>query len=206
MEEKEKKWFWWGLLGVALIGMGGIFIWDSVYRKGAQPPLPILGRVDDFTLQDQNDRPLSRQDLMGKAWVADFIYTTCPDQCPMMSRSMQVIQGMVPKKAPVALVSISVDPQTDTPDTLNRYSKKFHSEPGRWHFLTGSQDAILALIRSFKLPTPVRTPKKNVIDHSNQLVLVDARSRIRGYYDGTREEDVQRLIKEVSQLAEDTVQ
>jgi protein SCO1/2 len=89
---------------------------------------------------------------------------------------------------------------------MNQYSKKFHSEPGRWYFLTGSTDAVMGLIKSFKLPPPIREPKKTVIDHSNQLVLVDARSRVRGYYDGTQEADVKRLIKDVSQLAEHTVQ
>jgi protein SCO1 len=199
-----KSKFWWGFLGIVLIGLGGIFVWDSFSRKSAEPPLPILGRVDNFTLQDQNDRPLSRQDLMGKIWIADFIYTTCPDQCPMMSRAMQVIQGLVPKKAPVHLVSVSVDPKRDTPPVMAQYAQKYHSEPGRWSFLTGKEADILELTKSFQLPAPVQAPK-NLIDHSQQLVLVDARSRIRGYYDGTNELEVKRLVKDVSQLAEDTV-
>jgi protein SCO1/2 len=195
--------FWWGVLAAALVVMAGAYFWDVSQRR-EQRLLPILGRVDDFSLKNQNGQPVTRQDLLGKAWVADFIYTTCPDQCPMMSRKMQVIQGLIPKQAPVQLVSISVDPAHDAPKVLARYAEKYHYDASRWHFLTGPSKSVAALTQSFKLPTPVQRPK-NMIDHSNMLVLVDARSRIRGYYDANDEEAVNKLIKDVSVLTGEAV-
>src|SRR6478672_4676030 len=109
--------FWWGLFISALIAMGGIYAWDRS-RSHEEKLLPILGRIDNFSLRNQNNQPVTRQDLLGKAWIADFIYTSCPDQCPMMSRRMEVVQGLIPKEAPVQLVSVTVDPKRDTPKAL----------------------------------------------------------------------------------------
>jgi protein SCO1/2 len=199
----KQTWIWWALLGVTLVGITGIFVRDAL-RSPDERALPVLGRVENFTLRNQNDQPVTRQDLLGKIWVADFIYTSCPDQCPMMSRQMEVVQGMVPKKAPVHLLSISVDPKRDTPKTLATYAEKYHYEAGRWYFLTGQPDQIQSLTRSMKLPQAEPTPQ-NQFNHIKTMVLVDARSRIRGYYDGTSETEVRKLVRDISHLAVSTV-
>ena len=194
------KTLWCGLLVVTLAGMSGAFIWKAVTRNDpGAANLPVLGQVPDFSLMDQANRRWARQDLLGRTWVADFIYTRCPNLCPMMSRKMEVIQGLLPKESDIQLVSISVDPQHDKPPVLARYSRRFHAG-SRWHFLTGAPEAVHRLSDGFKLTTPGEPPARRVTNHSNRLILVDAKARIRGYYDGTNDKEIQRLVKDLSAL------
>jgi cytochrome oxidase Cu insertion factor (SCO1/SenC/PrrC family) len=135
-------------------------------------PLPFFGSVPDFKLTTQFNTILQRKDLEGKVWVADFIYTTCTGPCPLMTRKMRQVQSAEPK---VLLISFSVDPEYDTPEVLAAYSRSVHALP-RWFFLTGDRAALQMLSReAFKLADLGLT-------HSTRLVLVDDKSRIRGYY------------------------
>jgi protein SCO1/2 len=193
--------FWWGLLIFTLAGVSAASVWKLVYRNRAEPTLPILGTVNDFTLIDQSKRAITRQDLSGQIWVADFIYTECGDQCPRLSQKMEKIQTLLPKEARVQLLSFSVDPGHDTPAVLSHYAQRFHADPLRWRFLTGSPEKIHALAENFKLAPRDTTSRSFTMNHSTRLMVVDARSRIRGYYDGTDEAAVQRLMKDVSDLS-----
>jgi len=135
-------------------------------------PLPVFGRVPDFELTTQFNTTLHRKDLEGKIWVADFIYTTCTGPCPLMTRKMRQVQSADPK---ILLVSFSVEPEHDTPDVLAAYSRSAHALRG-WFFLTGNRATLQLLSReAFKLADLGFT-------HSTRLVLVDDKSRIRGYY------------------------
>ena len=128
---------WWGLLGAALIGISSAFLWKTLTQQAVGTALPILGEMPAFSLVDQTGRTVTQNDLKGKTWIADFIYTSCPDQCPMISRHMEVLQGLLPKESRIQLVSISVDPKHDTPAVLARYAKRYHADPAHWRFLTG---------------------------------------------------------------------
>src|ERR1041384_5274402 len=111
-------------------------------------PLPNYGQIPDFKLTTQSGKELSRKDLDGKIWVADFIYTTCTGPCPLMTRKMRQVQSAEPK---VLLISFSVDPEYDTPEVLASYSRSVHALP-RWFFLTGDRAALQMLSReAFKL-------------------------------------------------------
>ena len=135
-------------------------------------PLPFYGEVPDFHLTRQDGQPFARQDLAGKIWVADFIYTTCTGPCPLMTQKMRRIQGSKPE---ILLVSFSVDPEHDTPPVLSAYAATWHAKPG-WSFLTGDPDTLQMLSReAFKLADLGLT-------HSTRLVLIDDKNRIRGYY------------------------
>ena len=135
-------------------------------------PLPIYGTVPDFELTTQAGRPLSRKQLDGKIWVADFIYTSCTGPCPLMTQKMRRIQTSTPD---TVLVSFSVDPEHDNPATLAAYAAASQARPN-WFFLTGDRITLQMLSReAFKLADLGLT-------HSTRLVLVDGNSRIRGYY------------------------
>jgi protein SCO1/2 len=194
------KILWWGILGITVIGISGAYIHQSLTRRTSESELAVLGDVQPFHLQDQANQPFSLANLKGKTWVADFIYTSCPDQCPMMSRHMQVIQGLLPSDAAVELVSITIDPHKDSPAVLARYAQKYHADGKRWHFLTGPMTAVKSVVDNFKLLAPPDKPGRPSINHSNRLVLVDAKAQIRGYYDGTDQQEVQKLVKDLSQL------
>jgi protein SCO1/2 len=194
-----KTGLWWGLLGIVLVGVSGNYVRQSLTSKAPQPP--VLGRLHPFTLRDQANKPLSLKDLQGKTWVADFIYTRCPDQCPMLSRKMAAFQDLIPKKAQVHLVSITVDPEHDTPATLADYAARYHADPARWLFLTGRPRDVENLVIDFKLLPPGEKPEIRRLNHSTPLVLVDPKGQIRGYYDAGIESEVQQLVKDVSRIA-----
>jgi len=152
--------------------------------------LPILGQVPDFELTTQGGTKFSSKELAAKIWVADFIYTTCTGPCPLMSARMRQIQTAIPE---ILLVSLSVDPEHDTPDALTAYARRFQA--GRnWYFLTGAKDTLQMLSRdTFKLSDLGLT-------HSTRFVLVDQKGRIRGYYGTADDSTIRTLLSDVRQL------
>jgi cytochrome oxidase Cu insertion factor (SCO1/SenC/PrrC family) len=145
----------WSLLGVVLVGVVGLGLWSLVWEEGInQSPaglsparLPVYGAVPDFALIDQHGHPVRRGDLEGKVWIASFIFTNCPDECPLMTAEMARLQPDLAQAQDVRLVSISVDPDHDTPAVLSQYAARFNADPGRWLFLTGDKRAIYRLAR-----------------------------------------------------------
>ena len=157
-------------------------------------PLPVYGQVPDFELTSQSGSSFSSKDLVGRVWVADFIYTTCTGPCPMMSAKMRRIQASARE---ATLVSFSVDPEHDTPQALAEYAKRYHAEPGRWFFLTGGRNTLQYLSRdAFKLSDLGLT-------HSTRLILVDRQSRIRGYYATSDDSAMKDLLADIRRLAKE---
>jgi len=116
------------------------------------PPLPVLGQVPPLHLTSQTGEPFERNALNGHVWVADFIFTSCPGPCPRMSSQMRDIQSATADTPDVKLVSFTVDPAHDTPAVLAAYGKHFLAQPGRWYFLTGTQNRLNQIGRAgFKL-------------------------------------------------------
>ncbi|HEY2614678.1 MAG TPA: SCO family protein, partial [Chthoniobacterales bacterium] len=96
------------------------------------------GVVPNFELVNQAGQPYGSAQLAGKIWIADFIFTTCPGPCPIISTRMSELQKPL-QKTDVRLVSFTVDPETDTPEVLSSYAEKLHAESARWNFLTGAR-------------------------------------------------------------------
>lgn len=169
-------------------------------------PLPVLFSLPPFTLTDQDARPFGSEQLVGRVWVADFIFTECPGMCPILSRRMAALQDALrgdPAFDDVRLVSFSVDPETDTPEVLRAYADRHGAEPGRWSLLTGSREAIWELSKEgFRLAV-AESPgsEEGPFLHSGKLVLVDRESRIRGYYDGLEPQSQAALLADLRQLA-----
>ncbi len=159
-------------------------------------PLPVLGQVAPFQLTDQGDQPFDGKSLEGHVWVADFIFTTCPGPCPMMSSQMHQVQTRTAEIPDVRLVSFTVDPAHDTPPVLAEYSRHFLADPGRWRFLTGDQARLNDLgLNSFHLNSV-----DGSLNHSTRFALVDRQMRIRGYYSSQEDGFMPRLIHDIRQL------
>ena len=153
--------------------------------------------VPEFTLINQDGKNFGSADLRGKIWIADFIYTTCPGPCPMISSRMSELQKPL-EKTDVHLVSFSVDPAKDTPQVLRGYAEKLQAEPGRWDFLTGPQSTIYNLSRDgFKLAVG---EEKGVPVHSTRMILVDRHGAIRGYYDAVEPDAITKLVADTTHL------
>jgi len=155
------------------------------------------GSVPEFILTNQDGRNFGSADLHGKIWIADFVYSTCPGPCPMISSRMSELQKPL-EKTDVHLVSFSVDPAKDTPQVLRGYAEKLQAESGRWDFLTGPQSTIYNLSRNgFKLAVG---EEKGVPVHSTRMILVDRHGDIRGYYDAAEADAVTKLVADTTHL------
>ena len=192
------------LLVLVLAAVSGASLW-LITRQPATN-LPVYWSVPDFTLVAASGKPFSRSDVAGNVWVADFIFTHCAGTCPVMSVQMARVDQELAKRLgatpPVRLVSISVDPDRDTPAVLDDYSRKFGASE-RWSFLTGEREKIIELTKGFKLASGEEP--SNEIVHSSKLVLVDRQNRIRGFYDGVEQASVDQLIADATALARERV-
>lgn len=158
------------------------------------------GTVPTFQLTNQNGHPFGSTQLRGKIWIADFIYTTCPGPCPMISSRMSELQKPL-EKTDVHLVSFTVDPAKDTPEVLRGYAEKLQAQPGRWDFLTGSQSSIYDISRNgFKLAISDGSEDVGLPVHSTRMILVDRRGAIRGYYDAGEPDAMTKLLADTNHL------
>jgi protein SCO1/2 len=158
--------------------------------------LPVYDTVPAFTMTASDGGTFHSQQLAGKVWIADFIYTNCPGPCPRMTSQMHHLQLQVRGQPDVQLVSFSVDPHRDTPAVLNAYAKHFGGPAADWFFLTGN-DATTHLLAHdvFKVGDLI-----NVMDHSTRFILVDRKGVIRGYYSTFDADDMQKLMQDLQTL------
>jgi len=169
-------------------------------RALAQRTVSSYGAVPSFQLVNQDAQPFGSAQLIGKIWIADFIFATCPGPCPMISTRMSELQKPL-EKTDVHLVSFTVDPEKDTPEVLRGYAEKLHAQAGRWDFLTGAQSTIYHLSRDgFKLAVSDGSEETGIPVHSTRMVLVDRHGEIRGYYEATAADAVTKLLADTSHL------
>ena len=159
--------------------------------------LPILGEVPEFELTAEDGSAFrASEQLAGKIWLADFIYTTCRGPCPRMTAQLRVIARETRERPDLRLVSFTVDPETDTPAVLKAYAEQFHYDPARWHFLTGTVAALQRL--SFDTFHLGDTGSK--LEHSTRFVLIDRKMRIRGYYDTSDSGALRQIVEDIDKL------
>src|SRR5437867_2707513 len=165
-----------------------------------EPELTKYFSLPDFSLIDQTDQTVRLQELKGQVWVADFIFTNCAGTCPMMTDKMRKLQdGLSPN---IRMVSITVDPARDTAKALAAYAAERGATRDRWLFLTGEKQALHDLcMKGFQLPLDDTggTPDEPIA-HSTRFVLVDKAGEIRGYYDGTEDDELKRLAADAKTL------
>ena len=186
-----------------------------------RPELPVLGKIPEFRLQTQDQKSFSQEDMKGKVWVANFVFTSCGGACPMMTERMKRnVQASIVEMAegqgdyPARIVSFSVDPERDSPQVLAGYAKDHGADLRYWTFLTGPlQDVTKTVVEGFRISmgkVPSAAPKTQEekadeiweIVHGEQFLLIDDQGRIRGYYssegNGLRKllTDLRVLIKE----------
>jgi protein SCO1/2 len=165
-----------------------------------QRTISSYGTVPTFQLTNQDGQPFGSSQLRGKIWIADFIYTTCPGPCPMISSRMSDLQKPL-EKTDVHLVSFTVDPAKDTPEVLRGYAEKLQAQPGRWDFLTGPQSSIYEISRyGFKLAVSDGSEEAGLPVHSTRMILVDRHGAIRGYYDAAEPDAMTKLLADTNHL------
>ena len=162
--------------------------------------------VPPFSLTESTGKTVTNGDLQGKVWVADFIYTTCPGPCPIISSSMARLQQKLTGDNRVQLVSFSVDPQDDTPAVLTAYANRFEADPQKWWFLTGPKQQMFDLIQKGFLQSLQDNHGQHLADgqflvvHSTYMVLVDQHGTMRGFYSGLDPDSQSSLLEGIHQL------
>ena len=158
--------------------------------------LAVFGEAPDFSLSERKGNSFSKKDLAGKPWIADFIFTSCAGQCPLMSLQMKKLQELFSQPTGFRFVSFTVDPDRDTPETLSTYADRYQAEKDRWFFLTGPKGEMNRILSGFFL-SPVDQPAM----HSIRFILVDQEGKIRGYYDSSDSDSMNQLIHDARILA-----
>lgn len=193
----------WAMTAVALLlAVPYLLVKTGAWEPGAAassngslgPPtrdpddLPVINRLDDFSMVDQLGRVVRRDDLLGQVWLADVIFTRCPGPCAKMTSRMADLQASIPPEWPVKLVSLTTDPEHDTPEVLNRYATRFQADAERWSFLRASKPDLVDLaVNNLKLVVldkeEARESPNDLFIHSTTLALVDKRGRLRGAFE-----------------------
>jgi protein SCO1/2 len=205
----------WIALGISVVLFAAL--WTGVIfllpRAGAAK-LDDFGPAPAFRLTDQHGQPFGSQELADKVVLVDFIYTSCPDICPLLSEQMSTVQGRLRDAGQlgsrVVLVSFTVDPARDSPEVLQSYAARYRADSEAWRFLTGPERELMTVIvDGFHVgvqaapPNPLATGVASgggyEVMHSGRLILIDRAGRIRAYYD-TREFDLDRVVRDVRAL------
>lgn len=215
---------WLALLALALSGLT-VWWWTRPADAGRHPVDRI---IPDFALVERSGKTIRRADLLGSVSVVDFFYTRCTEACPLLSAYMERLQADPSLPSGMLLVSITVDPDHDTPDVLSAYARQFHADSRKWLFLTGPRTAIYSLaVDGFGLAALVSRPMRpapawswlgpgvafaheesnhaNVIQlvHASRFAVVDREGRIRDYVDGGDPSAVVRLRQAVLRVLDE---
>ncbi len=199
----SQPYFWviFVLFGVGLPLIRGIM-------RPQPEALADLGQLPAFEMINQENEKVTLDSYRGSVWVSNFIFTSCPDTCPLLTQQMAKVQKRFRQSYPlVKLASISVDPHTDTPAVLKKYAEKYKPNFRQWSFLTGSTDVIEnVVVNGFKMALDKAAPEKQSanslmsITHGEHFVIVDQVGRIRAYRRAANEQDINKIVADVAIL------
>jgi len=161
--------------------------------------------IADFSLTNQNGKTITQDDYKDKIYVADFFFTTCGTICPVMTSNMKKVQQSILLDNQIKLLSHTVMPEIDTVAQLKRYAVEKGVLTDKWNLVTGSKKEIYNLARKSYLVAKYDPTKEDGygLVHTENFVLVDKQKRIRGMYDGTDDEDIERLLEDIEILKEE---
>jgi protein SCO1/2 len=180
---------------------------SDINPKLVDKSLQNVGRdhtVADFSLTNQLGKKITQNDFKNKVYVADFFFATCPSICPIMSQNIANLQEVFSDRPEVMFLSHSVTPQIDSVPALFEYGELYGANPERWMLATGDKKHIYNLARKsyFAVLDEGDGGKQDFI-HTENFILVDTKKRLRGFYDGTSEEDMERLADDIEILLEE---
>jgi protein SCO1/2 len=196
----------WFVLMVFVLPFSAYGIY-SLVKKGRA--LPVYGnvepgtdhRVGDFSMTDQQGRVVTQEIWKDRIVVADFFFTHCSTICPKMTKSLKRVQDAFSNDEGIVITSFTVDPERDSSEQLDHYGKRYGVNDKHWELLTGDKKEIYRLARNgFRVVATDGDGGPGDFIHSEKLVLLDRQRRIRGYYDGTNEKEVNQLIRDIKKL------
>nr|WP_294773973.1 SCO family protein [uncultured Flavobacterium sp.] len=157
--------------------------------------------IADFSFTNQNGKTITQKDYEGKIYVADFFFTSCGSICPVMSKNMIEVQKAFADNPKVMILSHTVTPEIDSVPVLKKYALKEGVIDSKWNLVTGDKKDIYSMARKSYLAVKLGKPEELYdMVHTENFVLVDADKHVRGFYDGTKKEEVQKLIEDIKWL------
>lgn len=192
----------------------GIWSIPKIIAKFQKSDLVEIGPVPSFTLTDQNNKVITDKDYLGKVYVVEFFFTTCPTICPIMNENMLDLQKEFYGKPNFGIASITIDPNHDTPEVLYEHAKKIGVKHYNWHFLTGDKEYIHNLaLKGFNLYAGENKEVNGGFEHSGLFALIDKEGKIRCrrdaqnnpilYYDGLEAAGVKAIKEDIKKLLEE---
>lgn len=162
-----------------------------------------MHQIADFTFINQNNDTVTNNTYENTIYVADFFFTTCQTICPIMTDNMTWVQEQIQNMDDVKILSHSVTPEIDTPEVLKAYAVKKGVNDKKWNMVTGKKEDIYYIARKSYLAVKTGDPSELYdMVHTENFILVDKKRRVRGFYDGTKMEDMHRLIDDIKILRE----
>ncbi len=195
----------WSIL---ILGLVVLFVGLAIYKsqsKKEMPKLAIYGPegqvIGDYSFISQAGKTVTPKDFEGKIYVADYFFTTCHSICPVMKVSMKSIYDKFKDNPNVKFLSHTVDPETDSVPQLKLYSDTLNIDNNKWYFVTGKKKELYDAARNYYLlaAEPGDGGPDDFI-HTQNFALIDKDKRIRGYYDGTKANDIQKLMADINTL------
>jgi protein SCO1 len=181
----------------------GFYLVMSRITDLGKPKMPALSNVQPFSFTRQDGQKVSEQDVRGKAYVAEYFFTTCKGICPKMNRNMVKVYQALGKEKDFLILSHTVDPDTDSVARLKHYADSLGADVKNWWFLTGTKtDLYKAARESYILDDP-KNSSKNISEqflHTQFFALVDKAGVVRGIYDGLKQDELQQLIQDAKML------
>lgn len=205
----------------SLLIFSSLFLMLMACEKSKQEKLPVFGRkkvvpkevngslkmdtvyhqIADFRFVNQDSMMVTNETFDNKIYVADFFFTSCPTICPVMKTQMLRVYEAFKENDEVMILSHTVDPEYDTVAVLNDYAERLGVSSDKWHFVTGDMDDIYDIGQTSYMTTAMEDENEpGGFLHSGAFILVDKERHIRGIYDGTEPEQVDRLIREIRLL------
>lgn len=192
----------------------GIWAVPKIVAKFQKSDLVEIGPVPTFKLTDQNNKTVSDKDYLGKVYVVEFFFTTCPTICPKMNESMLQLQNEFYGNPNFGIASITIDPSKDTPQVLKEHADLLGVKHYNWHFLTGDKDYIYSLAnKGFNLYAGENNKAAGGFEHSGLFALIDKEGKIRCrkdaqdnpilYYDGLDAAGVEAIKEDIKKLLEE---
>ena len=200
------EWLIWGGIALTIAAVTLAFLWSRIRPFETRVDLPLQYRLPGFTLTNQFGEPVTLEDFRGKVWVADIIFTRCAGPCPVMTRKLSEVQAALPRSSRARLVTLTTDPEYDTPAVLKRFGQRFDADFARWSFLTGRKDQITRLaVDGLKLIALPKDPAQRESDadlfiHSELFVVVDKRGNVRAAFESYQPDALEKVQAAVRQL------
>ena len=201
------------LIGVvAIVFLGGFFFYKKSTGAplrylpyfGSKKPIPgdtIYHTIPDFSFVNQDGKIITKENVLGKIYVADYFFTTCQSICPVMKKQMNRVYKRFPNDSEILFLSHTVDPETDSIQTMKEFSMRFNADSKKWMFLTGNKKDLYDLARKgYLIEASEGDGGAQDFIHTQNFALIDKEFHIRGYYDGTDSVEVDKLMYEIDLL------